>query len=496
MSPLSLLEYHAATRHSLESVRSSGHGLDWPNQPLPFKIYTSLEPRTLPLSFSASQSSALDAIAGVCAGSDAPLDLQMVARLAYFSNGVTRVIRRMPFRAAACTGALYHIEMYLICGDLEDLEAGVYHFGAHDNGLRQLRRGDYRFVVASATGDEPHVEQAPLVAAFTSTWWRNAWKYQARAYRHAFWDSGTIVANLLAVACANGVPAHELVGFADTELNRLLDVDPAMEATICLVSLGQGAAPPVNAPDLPALALPTQRLSAQQVDYPLIVEAHRASSLASGAEVLAWREALASAAPPQTGTADGADARRRADHSSMGPLRGIEEVILHRGSSRQFAHDAITRGQLEAMLDVATAPIPSDAPVLTQPYLIVNAVEGLDSGTYAYNRSERQLELLKTGDFRREAAFLDLGQELAGDAALNVYWLANLDHRANRDYRAAQLEAAIEGGKLYLAAYALGLGATGLTFFDDEVTSFFSPHARGKLVMFLTAVGHPARRAK
>ena len=358
-----------------------------------------------------------------------------------------------------------------------------------------MRQGDFRQVLVDATGAEPGIAAAPAVIALTSTWWRNAWKYQARAYRHAFWDSGTIVANLLAVACANGVPAHELVGFADTELNRLLDVDPATEATICLVSLGRGT-PPVGSPDLPPLALPTQRLSAQQVDYPLIVEAHRASSLASGAEVLAWREALASAAPPQTGTADGADARRRADHSSMGPLRGIEEVILHRGSSRQFAHDAITRGQLEAMLAVATAPIPSDAPVLTQPYLIVNAVEGLDSGTYAYNRSERQLALLKTGDFRREAAFLDLGQELAGDAALNVYWLANLDHRANRDYRAAQLEAAIEGGKLYLAAYALGLGATGLTFFDDEVTSFFSPHARGKLVMFLTAVGHPARRAK
>lgn len=486
MSPLSLLEYHAATRHSLQSVQSSGHVLDWPNQPLPFKIYTSLEPRTLSLSFSASESSALDAIAGACAGSDGAMDLEMVARLAYFSNGVTRVIRRMPFRAAACTGALYHIEMYLIGGDLEDLEAGVYHYGAHDHGLRQLRRGDYRSVVLSATGHAPHVQRAPLIAAFTSTWWRNAWKYQARAYRHAFWDTGTIVANLLAVACANRLPAQVVLGFADPDLNRLLDVDPATEATICLVPLGHSAAPPVSAPVLLPLALPTQRLSARQVDYPLIVEAHLASSLGSGAEVLAWRGA--------SGVSQQAGAAGRAEHAGMGPLRGIEEVILRRGSSRRFSSDAITRGQLEVMLEVATAPIPSDAPVLTQPYLIANAVEGLDSGTYAYNRGERRLELLKTGEFRREAAFLDLGQELAGDAAINVYWLANLDHRANRDYRAAQLEAAIEGGKLYLAAYALGLGATGLTFFDDEVTSFFSPHAAGKLVMFLTAVGHPARR--
>ena len=57
----------------------------------------------------------------------------------------------------------------------------------------------------------------------------------------------------------------------------------------------------------------------------------------------------------------------------------------------------------------------------------------------------------------------------------------------------AQLEAAIAGGRTYLAAYALGLGATGLTFFDDDVTAFFSPHAAGKSVMFHMAVGREVR---
>jgi len=48
---------------------------------------------------------------------------------------------------------------------------------------------------------------------------------------------------------------------------------------------------------------------------------------------------------------------------------------------------------------------------------------------------------------------------------------------------------------MYLAAYAQRFGATGLTFFDDEVTEFFSPHATGKSVMFLVALGHPGRTA-
>jgi hypothetical protein len=44
----------------------------------------------------------------------------------------------------------------------------------------------------------------------------------------------------------------------------------------------------------------------------------------------------------------------------------------------------------------------------------------------------------------------------------------------------------------YLAAYAQRFGATGLTFYDDAVVEFFSPHAAGKSVMFLLALGHRA----
>jgi hypothetical protein len=48
---------------------------------------------------------------------------------------------------------------------------------------------------------------------------------------------------------------------------------------------------------------------------------------------------------------------------------------------------------------------------------------------------------------------------------------------------------------MYLAAYAQRFGGSGLTFFDDEVTEFFSPHAAGKSVMFLVALGYPDRAA-
>jgi len=64
----------------------------------------------------------------------------------------------------------------------------------------------------------------------------------------------------------------------------------------------------------------------------------------------------------------------------------------------------------------------------------------------------------------------------------------------NRGYRAVQLEAGAIGGRIYLAAYAQGLGATGLTFFDDDVITFFSPHAKSKNAIFLLAIGKSLKR--
>ena len=432
-------------------MRADRHRLDWPNQPLPFKIYTTMSPRPLPLEFQRSTAGALD--------------LNMLSRLCYFSNGVTRVLRGMPFRAAACTGAMYHIELYVVCTDVGDLEAGVYHYGAHDNGLRQLRAGDFRAVLGSG---------ASVYFVLTSTWWRNAWKYQARAYRHAFWDGGTVLANLVSVASAQHVDARVLMGFVDRDVNRLLDIDPSSEGAIAVVALGSEAPPPATPPDLTPLNLPTRRLSPHQVNYPEIVQAHLESSLPSSDAVDAWRE-------------------RYTATNALPDGEPIEDVILRRGSTRRFSPAPVSAAALHIALARATSPNSADAFIPSDVYLIVNAVEDVASGTYVYDRAAHQLQLLRAGEFRREAAYLDLGQELAGDAAVNVYWLVRLADIDDRGYRAAQLSAAIEAGKLYLAAYAQGLGATGLTFFDDDVTAFFSPHAAGKSVMFLTAVGSPRR---
>jgi len=145
-NPEAAWTYHDDTKHSYTSIRSNPHFMDWSNQPLPFKIYPTLDPMRLPAEMRQTGVAALSAIAeSVSALTNATPDLEAVAQLLYFSAGITRKRsypgREFYFRAAACTGALYEVELYLVCGDLSNLSAGVYHFAPAEFGLRQLRVG-------------------------------------------------------------------------------------------------------------------------------------------------------------------------------------------------------------------------------------------------------------------------------------------------------------------------------------------------------------------
>jgi len=490
--------------------------LDWDNKPLLFKIYPTLEVTRLPRDFHESGKAALDAIATVSVPTQAEAipDLETLAELLFFSAGVTRSKKHPEgetfFRAAACTGALYEIELYFACTGLRSkdqradapaaLPAGLYHFGAAEFGLRQLRSGDFRQVLVDATAADPSMAHAPIIIICTGTYWRNAWKYHSRTYRHFGWDNGTILANLLAMSAAANLPAQISTAFVDEQINTLLGLDTKREVAFTLVGLGHVSAAPPSAPEISPLELPTVAYSAEEVDYPAMRKMHAASSLDSASEVTNWHGETPTPAIP---AAKGALTVLTPLDEARISKDTIEQVISRRGSTRQFSRDAITVQQLSTMLEHATRGMPADfldsiGSHLNELYLIVNNVIGLAPGAYFYRWKEKQLELLKPGDFRDKAGYLGLEQQIPADAAVDVFFLADLkkilERYGNRGYRAVQLEAGILGGKLYLGAYALKLGCSGLTFYDDDVVSFFSPHGRGKSAIFLIALGRSALR--
>ena len=527
-----ILDYHESTKHSEISLMTSRHYLDLDNRPLPFKVYTELLSYALPLDFSQP---ALDAITSISriypqtsenATTDislANLNTKSLAEILFFSGGITREIKyslsTYYMRAASATGALYPIELYVVCQDLAGLKAGVYHFGPADFRLSQIRTGDYRSELAAAAGDNQSIITSPITIIFTSIAWRNAWKYQARSYRHWFWDSGVIAANLLATTVSMGLSTQLIMGFVDDDVNNLLCLEDQQESAVAMAAIGIGLSKdpkPKQDKQIPYLPIPKIRpiSKAGIIEYPEIWRANQYSKLFSKEEVKDWVNSInnnnnslvAAASSNQSSVLtmilDRQPLSSEQYYSSNGATLG--EVILRRGSSRRFSRSPISYSVLSTILHSSTVGIPMDifkenGYSLIDIYLIANDVNGLTPGAYFFNRESDSLEQLKRNVSRNISGYLCLGQSLFSDASAVLFLMTNLQSIlksfGNRGYRASQFEAGVIAGKIYLTAYAQQIGASGSTFFDDAVTEFFSPHANNKSTMIVVGIGVPAYKA-
>ncbi len=286
-----------------------------------------------------------------------------------------------------------------------------------------------------------------------------------------------------------------MFGFADPLVNALLDVEGTRESTVALVALGHTEAEAAPAPDVTRLDLPTRRLSPAEVTFHGLTDMHLASCLPTGAQAARWSARRWHREPPEPTGRLVALQPLPADQVDTRPP---EQLIFRRRSTRKYDTEVeIAFEAFSTLLDRSTRGVASDvlmpgAP-LTDLYLIVNGVEGLAPGVYLHHPQLGAVELLREGTFRAEATRIAADQQYAGDAHVNLYYLAHLpsilERYGNRGYRLAQLEGALHAGKLHLGTHALGLGAVGSTAFDDEVIDFFSPHAADKDYAFVTVFG-------
>jgi hypothetical protein len=123
-------------------------------------------------------------------------------------------------------------------------------------------------------------------------------------------------------------------------------------------------------------------------------------------------------------------------------------------------------------------------------FVVVHAVAGLKPGVYRWPELTAPV---RAGELRRELYRIALDQGLPRDAAFVVIATADVSTLGDREYREANLAAGLVEGRLHLAAYALGAGASGMTFLDSEIPELVGEPLDGLL---FTCVGVPEYRSK
>lgn len=494
--------YHDATKYSPEGISKSQHQLDWEKKPTLWKDYEGRETVALAPHLGLKGPMLRDALAGLpLPPLPAALGLAHVARLLFFTNGVTRVVPQhgsLPFlmRASPSAGGLYPTETYLVVRDgmVDGVPAGAWNFDNRDLSLaRASDSADPFGEVIAATGASKLLEDARALVVLTGVFWRSAWRYEQRAYRRILLDSGHLLGNLVLSAARLGLVALPIGGFEDSAVEGALALEPAEEGALVVVPLFDPkdleVRPPrgilaARGPVVPANVVPSDEGVMKALHLATRLKAPLIKAPGRDEPGFAYQErAAGSVVALPAGTVSMKDQ--------------VEKAILVRRSTRGFDGGAFTLDHVAKLLhfayqDPAAGTI--DASLL-ETYVCWNKAEGGEPGVYYYRTRTHDLVLLNPGEKSSECHAICLGQELGRDAAAVLFHTADLPRAVarygDRAYRYLHLDAGHLGQRLNLAALELGLGASGIGgFFDDHALRLLGLPPRS-VIVYPTCLGRP-----
>jgi SagB-type dehydrogenase family enzyme len=488
LSTMTWREYHEFTKHSVESLRREPHVLDWANMPDPFRHYAGVPVLDLPADPPSPETPALEVLQGACGATLAGNGPTFLSQLLFYSASISASKRvpstgyRYALRVNPSSGNLHPTEFHFLTRGLKEWPDGLYHYRPSAHMAEQRATGDLEVKLAGSS--------APIVFVLTSIAWREAWKYRDRAYRYCLHDMGHAWQALALAARAIGCDSFAVGHFPDDEVAQFCGLHED-EWPMLIVEL-RGRPIPVREPDACETVWyggHANQLSKERTAYTRIDGIHGATKLSKCA-----CRGISPAEPAPTGSGE----------IKLPPpalsKRAFGEVARMRRSALDFlgGMQLMSLTQLSAILAAATRPFFADfaGANFIQLYLYAHRVDGLEPGVYRFWPEPAELEQIKSGDQRVAAAGLSLGQELAGNACVALSMIGDLARavhaHGDRGYRYVHFEAGAIGHRLYLAAEALGLGATGIgAFYDDEVHHYLNLASKQRRVVYHFAIGYP-----
>ncbi|MGE5241553.1 MAG: nitroreductase [Bacteroidota bacterium] len=495
-----VLAYHQRTKHHLHRYAAAPGGLDWKNQPDPFRQFAGSPQLELPLLADETQPRYVDLYRPRAIPPQA-LTLTTLAALLELAFGISAWKQygdsRWALRCNPSSGNLHPTEAYVVVTGIADIDDGVHHYVSRDHRFEQRCRFD------SVPGERLLPPDCFLVD-LTSIHWREAWKYGERAYRYCQHDAGHAIAAVRFAAATLGWRARLLASVSDADNSALLGLDrdadfgPAEREHPDALLLVTARAPVATDGDFEVGACVRAARRGQWHgranplsprhghDWPVIDEVAKACAKPPTREINWQAPAL-----PEPLASD-------CDQSAI-------EIIKRRRSAQAFdGVTSISARDFYRMLDM-TLPRPATPPwdaIGWEPRvhlaLFVHRVDGVAPGLHLFLRNDRvettlraelpaefewqraqdcpahlRLYRLAAGDARAAARTLSCHQDIAADGAFSLGMLAEYEATLTHGpwiYRQLFWETGILGQVLYLEAEAAGVRGTGIgCFFDDAV---------------------------
>jgi SagB-type dehydrogenase family enzyme len=147
------------------------------------------------------------------------LSLDQVSQLLWAASG-----KNLHRRTAPSAGATYPLEIYLVAGEVEGLEPGIYHYSPSRNNLETVKEKDVRNGLSRAALGQEMIEEAPVSIIIAADYSRTTGRYGQRGIRYVHMEVGHVGQNVSLQAIALGLGTVMIGAFEDQKVKEVLGI--------------------------------------------------------------------------------------------------------------------------------------------------------------------------------------------------------------------------------------------------------------------------------
>ncbi len=148
-----------------------------------------------------------------------PLGLEEISQLLWAASG-----KNLYRRTAPSAGATYPLETYLVVGEVEGLEPGIYHYSFSSHRLERIREQDIRKKLCRSALGQSMIEEAPIDIIIAADYDRTTGHYGQRGIRYVHMEVGHVGQNISLQANALSLGTVMIGAFEDNQVKEVLGI--------------------------------------------------------------------------------------------------------------------------------------------------------------------------------------------------------------------------------------------------------------------------------
>jgi SagB-type dehydrogenase family enzyme len=164
------------------------------------------------------------------------LELKDISQLLWAAQGITAA--SSGGRTAPSAGALYPLELYVVCGNINTITPGVYHYLPSGHTLQLVAAGDKRSALTGASHMQGAINRSAAVIVIAAEYKRTTGKYPEKGINYVHMEAGHAAQNICLQAVSLKTGVVTMGSFNASKIKQIINL-PEQQETLYLIPVGK-----------------------------------------------------------------------------------------------------------------------------------------------------------------------------------------------------------------------------------------------------------------